>query len=64
MRTLFVLASAIFISAALVIAQSAEPDWTKANADTLTHDSAIVRIDTSAKERAAAEYVKKVLDRR
>ena len=37
-------------------------DWTKANADTLEHFSAIVRIDTSAKEKAAAEYIKKVLD--
>jgi acetylornithine deacetylase/succinyl-diaminopimelate desuccinylase-like protein len=43
-------------------AQSSEPDWTKANADTLTHYSAIVRFDTTAKERPAAEYIKKVLD--
>ena len=62
MRPVFVFASAIVIPAALVLAQSGEPDWSKANADTLTHYSAVVRIDTSAKERAAADYIKKVLD--
>jgi len=45
-----------------VLAQQSEPDWTKANADTLQHYSALVRIDTSAKEKAAADYIKKVLD--
>src|SRR3954467_1432248 len=47
---------------AVLRAQQAEPDWTKANADTLTPYSAIVRIDTTTKERPAAEYIKKVLD--
>src|SRR4051794_31248983 len=47
---------------AVLRAQPAAPDWTKANADTLTHYSAIVRIDTTTKERPAAEYIKKVLD--
>ncbi len=37
-------------------------DWTAANAMTLEHFSALVRIDTSAKERPAAEYLKKILD--
>jgi acetylornithine deacetylase/succinyl-diaminopimelate desuccinylase-like protein len=63
MRTHWYLAScAALVSVAAVIAQSAEPDWSKADAETLEHYSAIVRIDTTAKERPAAEYIKKVLD--
>jgi acetylornithine deacetylase/succinyl-diaminopimelate desuccinylase-like protein len=57
------------IAAVLSVAQAFRPalaqsgvDWTQANAMTLEHFSALVRIDTSAKEKAAAEYVKKVLD--
>ena len=54
---------ALFSTAAVVVtAQSGEVDWTKANADALEHYSAIVRFDTTAKERPAAEYIKKVLD--
>jgi acetylornithine deacetylase/succinyl-diaminopimelate desuccinylase-like protein len=55
--------------AVLSVAQAFRPalaqsgvDWTQANAMTLEHFSALVRIDTSAKEKAAAEYIKKVLD--
>lgn len=44
------------------VAQTTAVDWTKANAETLTHYSALVRFDTSAKERPATEYIKKVLD--
>jgi acetylornithine deacetylase/succinyl-diaminopimelate desuccinylase-like protein len=55
-------ACAALVCAVFAAAQPAEPDWTRANADTLTHYSAIVRIDTSATERAAAEYIKQVLD--
>ncbi len=55
-------ACAIASALAVVYAQSAEPDWTKANAETLAHYSALVRIDTTAKERPAAEYIKKMLD--
>jgi len=63
MRTQLSAASVIAIAlGGLAIAQSGEPDWTKANADTLTHYSAIVKVDTTAKERLAAEYIKKVLD--
>ncbi len=58
-----------YVVGALLVAQAFAPalaqsdvDWTKANAATLEHFSALVRIDTSAKERPAAEYIKKVLD--
>jgi acetylornithine deacetylase/succinyl-diaminopimelate desuccinylase-like protein len=37
-------------------------DWNKANEETLKHYTALVRFDTTAKERPAAEYIKKVLD--
>ncbi|HYM23659.1 MAG TPA: M20/M25/M40 family metallo-hydrolase [Vicinamibacterales bacterium] len=47
---------------AAVLAAQAQPDWPKVEEETLRHYQAVVRIDTSAKERAAAEYVKKVLD--
>ena len=64
-RTFYALTIAIL----LAVAQTFRPalaqtdvDWTKANADTLQHFSALVRFDTSAKERPAAEYIKKVLD--
>jgi acetylornithine deacetylase/succinyl-diaminopimelate desuccinylase-like protein len=43
-------------------AQQTQVDWTRANEETLRHYSAVVQIDTSAKERLAAEYIKKVLD--
>ena len=59
-RTLYRFALAAALGAA-VTAQT-DVDWTKANADTLEHFSALVRFDTSAKERPAAEYLKKVLD--
>lgn len=61
-------AASVFLSIAAV-AQAVrpapaqgDPDWTKANAETLEHYSALVRFDTSAKEKAAADYIKKVLD--
>lgn len=47
---------------ATLAAQASEVDWAKANADSLEHYSALVRFDTTAKEKAAAEYIKKVLD--
>jgi acetylornithine deacetylase/succinyl-diaminopimelate desuccinylase-like protein len=59
---LFCAACAAVLLAAFVTAQPAEPDWTRANAETLEHYSAIVRFDTTARERPAAEYIKKVLD--
>lgn len=65
MRTRFIVTvfGAAAASAALLAQSSAAgPDWTKADAETLQHFSAIVRFDTTAKERPAAEYIKKVLD--
>ena len=59
-RTLYGFATAVALGMALT-AQT-DVDWTNANADTLEHFSALVRFDTSAKERPAAEYLKKVLD--
>ena len=60
-RTLYAIPAAAALGVAALLAQG-DVDWKKANADTLEHFSALVRFDTSAKERAAAEYIKKVLD--
>ena len=38
------------------------PDWKNVEDETMSHFQALVRIDTTAKERPAAEYIKKVLD--
>jgi acetylornithine deacetylase/succinyl-diaminopimelate desuccinylase-like protein len=38
------------------------PDWSKIEEETLRHYQALVRFDTTEKERPAAEYLKKVLD--
>src|SRR6188474_2916698 len=40
----------------------AEPDWKAVNAETLKHFQAVVRFDSTAKERPLAEYIKKTLD--
>jgi len=61
------LIAATFISAAaamtaLITAQSAQPDWKTVDAETLRHYQALIRIDTTAKERPAAEYIKRILD--
>src|SRR5206468_772451 len=37
-------------------------DWKNVEEETMRHFQALVRIDTTAKERPAAEYIKKVLD--
>jgi len=52
------------LASGALVAQSTgtDVDWTRADADALQHYSAIVRFDTTAKERPAAEYIKKVLD--
>jgi len=53
----------ILAAASLALAQSPpSPDWAKVDEETLRHYQAIVRFDTSAKEKLAAEYIKKVLD--
>ena len=42
--------------------RSADPDWKTVDAETLRHFQAVVRFDSTAKERPLAEYIKKVLD--
>ena len=64
-RTFYALTIAVLLAATPTFRPAhaqTDVDWTKANADTLQHFSALVRFDTSAKERPAAEYLKKVLD--
>ena len=43
-------------------APSRQPEWPKIEEETLRHYQALVRFDTTEKERPAAEYLKKVLD--
>jgi acetylornithine deacetylase/succinyl-diaminopimelate desuccinylase-like protein len=61
-RHMFVAALAVCSTTVLAQGRSAEPDWPKLEEETLRHFQAIVRFDTSAKERPAAEYIQKVLD--
>jgi len=57
---------AFILSAAfgtLLAAQTAgQPDWKAVEEETMRHYRSLVRFDTTAKERPAAEYLKKVLD--
>jgi len=47
----------------LLVAQATgQPDWKAVEEETLRHYQSLVRFDTTAKERPAAEYLKKVLD--
>src|SRR5262249_23320808 len=39
-----------------------EPDWKTVDPETLKHFQAVVRFDTTAKEKPLAEYIKQVLD--
>lgn len=61
-RHMFVVALAVCSTTLLAQGRPAEPDWPRVEEETLRHFQAIVRFDTSAKERPAAEYLKKVLD--
>ncbi|HEX7138350.1 MAG TPA: M20/M25/M40 family metallo-hydrolase [Vicinamibacterales bacterium] len=55
------IASATFST--LLVAQTAgQPDWKAVEEDTMRHYQSLIRFDTTAKERPAAEYLKKVLD--
>jgi acetylornithine deacetylase/succinyl-diaminopimelate desuccinylase-like protein len=48
---------------ALLVAQTAgQPDWKAVEEETMRHYQSLIRFDTTAKERLAAEYLKKVLD--
>jgi acetylornithine deacetylase/succinyl-diaminopimelate desuccinylase-like protein len=41
---------------------ASQPDWKAVEEETIRHFQAVVRVDTTAKERPAAEYIKQVLD--
>jgi acetylornithine deacetylase/succinyl-diaminopimelate desuccinylase-like protein len=61
------LARAIVMTAAasaVLVAQAplGQPDWAAVQEETMRHYQAVVRFDTTTKERAAAEYIKQVLD--
>jgi acetylornithine deacetylase/succinyl-diaminopimelate desuccinylase-like protein len=50
-------------STVVVLAQSpAPPDWKAVEGEALGHYQSLIRFDTSASERKAAEYLKQVLD--
>ncbi len=51
------------LAAGLAAQGTASPDWRTVDAEALAHYQALIRFDTSATERAAAEYLKGVLDR-
>jgi acetylornithine deacetylase/succinyl-diaminopimelate desuccinylase-like protein len=55
------IASATF-STLLVGQTSGQPDWKGIEDETMRHYQSLVRFDTTAKERPAAEYLKKVLE--
>jgi len=44
------------------LAQTGAIEWKSVEEETMRHFQALVRIDTTVKERPAAEYIKKVLD--
>ena len=50
------------LSALLVLQPPTGPDWPKVEEETMRHYLALLRFDTVAKERPAAEYIKQVLD--
>jgi acetylornithine deacetylase/succinyl-diaminopimelate desuccinylase-like protein len=47
---------------AVTIAQGGAVDWKNVEDETMRHFQALVRIDTTSKEKPAAEYIKKILD--
>jgi acetylornithine deacetylase/succinyl-diaminopimelate desuccinylase-like protein len=63
-RQSLLLASLAAFSAASLVAQgrTMQPDWQTVEDETMRHYQALIRFDTSASERAAAEYIKQVLD--
>jgi acetylornithine deacetylase/succinyl-diaminopimelate desuccinylase-like protein len=50
------------VSTLLVAQTAAQPDWKSVEEETMRHYQSLIRFDTTAKERPAAEYLKKVLD--
>jgi len=56
------LLSALGAVALVARGQPPQPDWTSVEAEALRHYQALIRFDTVASERPAAEYIKQVLD--
>ena len=52
------------LAAVALVAQTAPArlDWKAIDEETMRHYQALVRFDTTSKERPAAEYIKQVLD--
>jgi acetylornithine deacetylase/succinyl-diaminopimelate desuccinylase-like protein len=46
----------------LALQPAAQPNWSAVEEETMRHYQALLRIDTVAKERLAAEYIKQVMD--
>jgi acetylornithine deacetylase/succinyl-diaminopimelate desuccinylase-like protein len=63
-RRPLLLAVLVLSSVAALAAQgpAAPPDWKALEDESMRHYQALIRFDTSASERAAAEYLKEVLD--
>lgn len=60
---LSLLAAAIAATGLVAQAPPMQPDWTSVEAEALGHYQALIRHDTVTSERAAAEYIKQVLDK-
>src|ERR1039458_5811758 len=55
----------LFLFAACGLSRAQSPDWTKVDAELLTHYQAILRFDTTdppGNETRVAEYIKRVLE--
>jgi acetylornithine deacetylase/succinyl-diaminopimelate desuccinylase-like protein len=52
----------LFVAGLAAQRGAASPDWPAVEAETLRHFQALIRFDTSASEKAAAAYLKDVLD--
>jgi acetylornithine deacetylase/succinyl-diaminopimelate desuccinylase-like protein len=63
-RYSLLLVSIATCAAVSVVAQgeARQPDWKAVEAETMRHYQALIRFDTSATEKAAAEYIKQALD--
>ena len=58
----FAVSVVVSVTALAVQGPAAAPDWKALEDENLRHYQALIKFDTSASERAAAEYLKQVLD--
>jgi acetylornithine deacetylase/succinyl-diaminopimelate desuccinylase-like protein len=58
----YVLLCAAVVQAFRPASAQTQPDWAKVEEETMRHYQALLRFDTVAKERPAAEYLKQVLE--